>query len=275
MDEPQARVLHVFNQVCNLIAADNKVLAIVTSPVGNGPFSLLIPAVTFCDHVSAGSRVEYAHGLLLIDELKIDTRPARDWNPCPPWGALHQEKACQSNNLKVIFDVLNESSTTGSLANLIIASLKSHLLFDKEILQQANAPARDLVHGLRTDNQVLCCKGAAGLAGLGGGLTPSGDDWIVGCLLATWASKPKAYAKRLSIAIANAAVPQTTSFSAAWIHSAAHGECSAAWHILFEELIDQNQCGLRQAAERIAAQGHTSGIDALSGFAAVLSDKWA
>jgi len=106
------------------------------------------------------------------------------------------------------------------------------------------------------------------LAGLGGGLTPAGDDFILGALLAAWAGLYGPSAPALAAGVAKAAAAATTTLSAAYVRAAARGECSAYWHRLFAALL-QPQTGEAPAAlAALLAVGHTSGADALAGFLA-------
>jgi hypothetical protein len=113
------------------------------------------------------------------------------------------------------------------------------------------------------------------LAGLGGGLTPAGDDFICGALFAGWAGLlPLSQRERgpggegeLS-SIANSAASRTTTLSAAYLRAAARGECMALWHSLFEALRSSDASALPSVVESLLAVGHTSGADALAGFIA-------
>ena len=57
------------------------------------------------------------------------------------------------------------------------------------------------------------------LAGLGDGLTPAGDDWLVGMML--WAWLAHAAPRRFCQVLSDAAVPRTTTLSAAFLQAAA------------------------------------------------------
>jgi hypothetical protein len=104
------------------------------------------------------------------------------------------------------------------------------------------------------------------LAGLGVGLTPAGDDFILGSLLAAWIIHPPEIASTLAEEIANTAAPLTTSLSAAWLKSAGRGEAGILWHEFFEALISRDKISVEDSIEKILAVGATSGADALAGF---------
>jgi hypothetical protein len=104
------------------------------------------------------------------------------------------------------------------------------------------------------------------LAGLGNGLTPAGDDFILGTMLATWIIHPHEIAIKIAKEITETAAPLTTSLSAAWLRSAGRGEAGILWHELFDAMIIADAAQIQEAMEKILGVGETSGADALSGF---------
>lgn len=102
------------------------------------------------------------------------------------------------------------------------------------------------------------------LAGLGIGLTPAGDDFLMGAMYAAWMIHPQELAKNITEEIADIAVPLTTSLSGAWLRSAAKGEAGELWHEFFDALIEDKNIYLPMS--KILSVGETSGSDALAGF---------
>jgi hypothetical protein len=109
------------------------------------------------------------------------------------------------------------------------------------------------------------------LAGLGPGLTPSGDDYIMGALYAAWIIHPFTVARVLAHETANTAAPLTTSLSAAWIRSAGKGDAGILWHDFFDALVSTSTPRMQETMKKILAVGETSGADALAGFAGVFA----
>lgn len=93
------------------------------------------------------------------------------------------------------------------------------------------------------------------LAGLGQGVTPTGDDILMGLIFALWIWHPK---KAWIDLIVDTAVPRTTSLSAAFLRAAGAGEATMHWHDLVN--------GLPDAPSNILDIGHSSGADAWAGF---------
>jgi hypothetical protein len=101
------------------------------------------------------------------------------------------------------------------------------------------------------------------LTGLGIGLTPSGDDFLVGLMHWAWLGYPEP--GRFCKIITETST-QTTSLSSALLGAAARGECSEAWHDLLIALNGEKESGIETAVRAILAHGATSGADALTGF---------
>jgi hypothetical protein len=104
-------------------------------------------------------------------------------------------------------------------------------------------------------------ESAAGLIGLGPGLTPSGDDYLGGMLVALRALGRDAQADTLWRWLEPRLAAGTSAISGAHLAAAAAGE---AHEIVHDVLADPSQ------APRLDGIGHCSGWDAFAGAAAVL-----
>jgi hypothetical protein len=113
----------------------------------------------------------------------------------------------------------------------------------------------------------------SGLLGLGRGLTPAGDDFLCGFLLASFYLRQNAVLKEnqsnLIHPVAAEAQQKTTSLSAALIQRAALGEGD-------ERLLDalrwiaQGDRDIAHARESLLSYGSSSGVDALAGMLTAL-----
>ena len=102
---------------------------------------------------------------------------------------------------------------------------------------------------------------AAALIGLGPGLTPSGDDYFGGMLVALRALARDAQADALWRWLQPQLAAGTSALSAAHLEAAAEGE---AHEIVHEVLLNPRQ------AQKLDGIGHCSGWDAFAGAVAVL-----
>jgi len=235
-------ILHVFDHACNLINERREVLCLVPPQIGCGPFNLVIEAGTlFSAHLDVQSRIFIHADQLDLDDLTIGIRSARPWSSSPNWRLLHGKR-------REMLDQLTSLPIPDSLP-----LLPNRLISDFALA----LAAADISSALAMTRQ---------LAGLGPGLTPAGDDFILGAVLAAWIVHPPGVGRALAEEIANSAAPLTTSLSAAWLRSAGRGEAGILWHEFFDTLISMDKVQIQEAAGAILAMGETSGADALAGF---------
>jgi len=242
-------VLHVFDNACNLVNEHREVLSIVTPQIGNGPFNLVIEDnIFFTDSINPKSPVSSSANQLQLGNLITNTVDAKLWSPYPDWQMLHSKR-----------ENILEQVTSLSIANY------QPLLPDSLISNLASAIANaDLSASLTAARQ---------LAGLGQGLTPAGDDFMMGALHAAWIIHPHAVVESIAREIANTAELLTTSLSAAWLRSAGKGEAGILWHNFFATLLSEQTINIQESTNEILAVGETSGADALAGFFGTF-DSW-
>jgi hypothetical protein len=106
-----------------------------------------------------------------------------------------------------------------------------------------------------------------GLIGLGPGLTPSGDDFLMGALTVLDALGQTKMHAALGHAVAAAAPALTSPVSACFLRAAAAGHVGERLHDMVAAALSGDVEAAVAAARRI---GHTSGWDALAGVATTL-----
>ena len=254
-----ARLLNVFEHACNLINQNGAIMALATQLLPRAPFALQIEAADF-QGLKPADAVQVVGTELYLGHWRILTASAQLWNPVPNWATVRRALTTNPD----LFDSLSQQALAtcppGSLMELYRAPGSN------PVLKQSALGAANLVNGVRTRTLVLAIDGALQLAGLGPGLTPSGDDFIIGVMLAAWAGLYGAAAEEFCVPLAQAAAPSTTTLSAAFMHAAARGEAMSPWHTLFAALACPDN--LPAALRAVLKIGHTSGADALAGFIA-------
>lgn len=276
---PAVHVLHVFDHACNLINDRGEIVSLVTAELGPGPFTVVLapsPTPVFSQLLTTATPVTVDGRMIKLGALIVDTAPAADWSPRPGWEQWRRQAA----GLVSCLSTLTTLRRTGHLAGYdITLAYRRHF----------TAGSERLLSGLVVGDADACRQGAQQLAGLGPGLTPAGDDFLVGAIHGLWATRPAKEAMFWARVIVETAAPRTTLLSAAWLRAAAQGEAGAAWHELVwagsqwavgpsktqdgQWPVNSKQCGSQEmvaAIERILNTGHTSGADALAGFIAVL-----
>lgn len=268
-----ARVLAIFEHACDLVTTDGDVVALVTPHAGDGPLNIVVNGggKGFAT-VEPGMPARMEGGRLQVGGLEVALDRAVVWEPCPDWKSL---RACQdafTDRLSLLEALalqhapersllaLTSSRANGSSHPAEINSLDS---LSDGLFAAAQEAAEALQAGWEGDSTPLQA-GAAQLAGLGGGLTPAGDDFLMGVMLWGWLTHPApGFLCRLLV---EAAFSRTTTLSAALLRAAARGECSAAWHTLLEALSQGTDAEITGAVQDVLAHGATSGADALAGF---------
>ncbi len=227
----QPHILHVFDNVCNLVNESREILSIVTPQIGNGPFNLVVENnVLFSKYITLESPTAIFENQLTLEGLTVDVCDAKLWSVLT-----------QLSSMSIVSD-------QPLLPYSLISSFSSALV-DANISSAINITSR--------------------LAGLGQGLTPAGDDFIMGAIYAAWIIHPSQVARILAKEITNTAAPLTTSLSAEWLRSAGRGEAGITWHEFFEALISADPIHVQEAIDKILAVGETSGADAMAGFMSI------
>ncbi len=109
----------------------------------------------------------------------------------------------------------------------------------------------------------------ASLIGLGPGLTPSGDDFLGGMLIALHICGEKLVKNNLYVQI-ESLIDSTGPVSSSHLNAAAYGEGSHSLHQILNMLLEGNEAYLEFGIDSINQIGHTSGWDALAGAVVVL-----
>ena len=200
--------------------------------VGNGPLNVQFDCLS--------------RSLAVGDAMKVDVQDAEIWRPrrAPEWKA------------DPVLDAL--ARLRAGAKHRLPSEGFGHLL---DPARARSAPVKALMLWLAEPGHAL--EDAAGLIGLGPGLTPSGDDFIGGALCALHAARFETVAIRLAgwaLPLARAA---TSRISYAHLVCAAEGECGEAVNDAIVALLSGHAPDL----DRIDAIGHTSGWDALAGIA--------
>ena len=266
--QPRTQILHVFDHSCNLLAANGEILSLIAPEVDPGPFSVVVELP--CGHGSSFKQlididdeisfiVAGATGLR-VGWLSIGVELAERWDPQIERGLLCQRP------VKSRLDQMRNLVTLLAPEECLAFAFESNneTVFQKRI----NAAWRELKCGISSRDPERCAAGARLAAGVGIGLTPAGDDFLLGVLIALWLGMtgPEHYVDK----IANTAAAKTSTLSAAWLTAARVGDVSCVWHDLALALKNDNEESILAASQRVLAIGHTSGADALSGFIVAL-----
>jgi hypothetical protein len=245
--------------------------------LGNGPLSICpIPDPT--DWEAAGPRRAPRQRAMarFPRHLAFSLADATVWRPAIP--ATRWQPATIRAGLDALAREARARSARGGLQALVpmfagnaadlAAGLPGADALNRMALEGAAPLARWLEASLdRPEERIPVPSGAiAALVGLGPGLTPSGDDFLGGVLVALWQLGASGLAAHLAAAVLSQAESGTNEISRAHLAAAAGGEGAAALHGLLTSLCTPGAPGMRDWVSAIETIGHSSGWDAVAGL---------
>ncbi len=242
------RVMAVFERVVNLVDDRDEVLSLHAPGVPLTAFGVPVTeasARAFAN-LQTGSLVTVTDDALIVDGQRLVVDLAVAWSPVPDWDNL---RAVPASHWQQVAAVARRVGKPGSALDW----------------PTDRGELRDLARAVQVGRAEALGPITHWLAGRGPGLTPTGDDVLVGALLAAWAGASPDPAAVGALVVAEAS-PRTTTLSRAFLRAAARGACGSDWQVLFAARDDG---AVSEAVARMLAIGHTSGADGLAGFLAV------
>lgn len=276
----RGQVHSAFHHAVNLQLENGSLLTLVTPGEDDLPQGAHLSGPTGLNFLELGATphqyVVCAEGLIRWEALpfQVDLRSAQRWR-CN-FDALPQtvEPSYLQNNLRLILALLKECSL-GEPAGLHPGVLTgAHLTTQSTLNRRAGEVIGDLIRAAR-----LCRtseEAIQNLIGLGPGLTPSGDDFLVGFLAGLWGSSVhhplrRSFTLQLGRVICSVAHERTGKISYTYLFHAARGQFSRRLFELVCLLFTGAPAGqIIRATRAVLAGGHTSGSDLLIGLLAGL-----
>jgi hypothetical protein len=276
-------VIHsIFHQACNVSLESDALLTLVSLEKGNLSQGIRLgspPKFTFLNHLLVGQSVACRGGILRISgsELSVDLRTATLWhidlkglrvdlhqrNTAQAWAVAWLElgKHRRGNGISAMIDAIpvprqNPVTSPGMIKTLVERAVQT-------------VPALiDATRNLQVDGAITAIRP---LIGLGPGLTPSGDDFIVGYLAGLWStagsdSSRLRFMSSLGAWLSQAAAG-TNAISRTYIKSAINGNVSEPIATLAQRVGQAKSMDSVREATRTALQvGNTSGTDGVLGL---------
>ena len=252
-------VLAVHRSAVNLVFGP-AVVTLVDDAAGGLPGAITIrgPFSPRADGVTPGASVSANDGeIRLGSAMRVDLRDAEPWSPV--LGRMTAAPTEPAARLKLLreaaarqaggFDVTPTSPGPTAAATRWISSLTA---------------------ALGSGDDLRAGEAGEHLIGLGPGLTPSGDDLLVGVAAALFATgDPRA--ARLAGHWAAAAHGRTTPVAVAYLRHAAGAAFAERLHDLLWTILLGTCEGIAAAVDRAGAWGATSGADTVRGVSLALA----
>jgi hypothetical protein len=268
-----ATVHSVFRSAVNLqLARGGKLLTLVTASEADLPQGLRVntPHDFSFEIFHAGEQVTCRDHILCLNLLTIELRDARLWKCDLPALRVDLNDPAVLTSWQCVWQMLNERQRR-SHAEIIAQDL---FCLDKMppagVSRKMGEAISNLVAAARhydlTNASSVCT-----LIGLGAGLTPSGDDFLVGYLAGLWCSVLDKGERVQFVASLGKAVThfqqRTNDISRSYLQCAVQGQVSSRLMDLAELICrGENSGRLSAAAESALQVGHTSGMDTVTGL---------
>jgi len=253
---------------------DDEVYAIVHQPLGNGPLNLVIPAdsAQVFNGLALGTSLASNGARLGIGEaITIELEAAAIWDP-KAYAALSADPEALDRGLAELCREVSRRAPAESLARLLPHLEDEDLPEPLEHIAhfpRSHALIGGLAESLAQRDRRRLKVVTSSLAGLGPGMTPAGDDFIAGVLLALALVRQQrgdTALNEIATLLVETAAPRTHEISGAYLRAAYDGQVGERWHPLLAALAAGDGAQIAAAAAPVLATGETSGADMVAGF---------
>lgn len=270
-------VASVYSNSINIVHAD-QFLSLLTSTGRRSPGAMITSSTTF-QGARPGARCRVTNGTLMVGHLAVDLRATTmfDCQITPVRNCIRILPTTLRGTLTTIAppDSFTVEAEDPPFKRAVSLRLKTSLIEFRQVLKEATAACTGKPQVTRSTERTShpFDRAVAGLIGLGFGLTPSGDDYLIGAL-AAFALLNKDSARTvhqslvqcISAQVSAAAEPAaTTEVSRHFLQAACRGE-------FHQDLAEAGRAILTDSASapyairQAASIGSSSGADALLGL---------
>jgi hypothetical protein len=270
-----ASIHSVFQSAVNLRPTNNDLLlTLVVASEADLPQGIRLDSTDdFSFEQLSGGRDVFCRGSTLIFEnspLVVGFSQARRWQCNLPALGADLTKPAVKEAWKYVWQTLNECQVKRGAEIVAQGLFHSDGGAQSSISRQAGKAICTLIENTRRytldDSFPL-----TSLIGLGNGLTPSGDDIMIGYLAGLWCTvrdfvERKQYSSNLSKAIIQL-LGRTNDISRTYLYHAAYGQVSSLIENLARAICRPEDRGqLLLITDSVMQSGHTSGMDAVTGL---------
>ena len=271
----------VFHHACNITINDQSLITLLSSSLHNAPQGLRLDTpsdFTFEDYLELGQPVGCRANILRFcgSPLSIDLRSARPWRSNLSAVQIDLEKPGAFGALRVVWEELrchcrNHGLTAILTKGSILEENQLPLSGTKILVQTARKCFPKLLYATGKKQVDKAASALKPLIGLGPGLTPSGDDFIVGYLAGLWSTagverSRRSFLSSIGIWLANS-LNETNEISRTYINYAIEGEVSEPLAVLARRIAQgrDSNC-IKESTEAAFQVGSTSGTDGVIGL---------
>jgi hypothetical protein len=272
----EASVHSVFESAVNLrLVKSERLLTLVGSGEADLPQGIRLdtPAdFSFAD-LGVGESVTCQDSILRIDSIPLtaDLRKARIWKCDLPALRVDLTDPAVETAWRSVWQALNKHQIQSN-AEIIAKNLFLPVeAMRAGVPRVAGKAMQDLVNTTRRYDVMLAASSVRALIGLGTGLTPSGDDLLIGYLAGLWCTirdedRRSQFLSNLGKTIIHHS-QLANDISRTYLYHASQGQVSSRLADLAEAISKgMNHKRLSEITEASFKVGHTSGMDAVTGL---------
>jgi hypothetical protein len=267
------RVSSVYRQACNIELGTGALLTLLCAALGNLPHGIRFALPEAQDLrmrlrpgqavVRDGARLRIAHA-----GVRIELSHAAPWRCELAACDVYARPAVQA--MLAALAALRAHMQRGGFAPLVLSDAEPAAPLEQAMRRRLLDCLPLLDSAAANLDPALAMQALERLAGLGPGLTPSGDDFIVGYLASLHSRCQldpvlRPFLNGLTAPLARLAAASNP-ISRQFILNAVDCEFAEALTQLVAAIAAHDQQGAREAAEQVASVGHSSGCDSLLGL---------
>jgi len=264
----RARVHSAFLRACNIETDSGELVTLLAAGSGNLPHGIRC-ALSFAPlRQGQAAILEGATLRIPAADLLVNLSRAAVWNGTVAAASPGLCGAQAHGTLRELCETLREHAPDQGVARALFCSGNPHSSLERTLVARIGQTLPILARATETKDAAEVVSALSALVGLGAGLTPAGDDFIVGYLAALWS---RSYREPGIAALLRALVStvgelslHTNAISRQMLLDALQGHFA-------ERLTEVVRCvcdggDVAGAAMRALQTGHSSGADVLCGL---------
>ncbi len=273
----EAEIIGVYRRGLYLENTSGRLACIGAQSIGPGPLNLLCKLTgdfDFTQIVEPGSTAEIRDSWMRLGSwMTVDISRLMEWEPEQIPGGWDLDFFLE--NLPFLAQWIAETGPREGLAPFITQIIRNEKISSEGTFQKISWQGMaDFGHwfldSLDEGKTIGFPSTACRLVGLGPGLTPSGDDFWCGVMLALRTLGYWDILERVSSTVLKQAKRRTNKISRAHQECAAAGQGAHALHETISAMGVNDEARLRSALCELDGIGHTSGWDSLAGVVCVM-----
>lgn len=222
--------------------------------------------------INVGDSIEISKELLKTGDYSFGLKNARTWNPLLSTIGVDFKNKGDKEYL-LIKDILKTNIGENDLKTIVLSLIEDRRIEigEKDYFSvKAYEALNGFISGAEDFDAKLCVENLFKILGLGIGLTPSGDDFIMGLMSVLLVSKEsKLFIEELLISIKERlkdSLDKTTFLSSELYFYILEDKYSSIFKDIFKAIKLENQEELSQSILTLLDMGHSSGGDTLCGI---------